>query len=94
MVKTEVDKDKSKFVIQAPFGWRKILEDFIEKNSEFIDIQEAVRCIVRSYIVNAENKRKKILSEYDEGYIQGYADAMKINPRNLLMKGFEMVTQK
>ena len=58
MVKTEVDKDKSKFVIQAPFGWIKILEDFVEKNGGFIDLQEAVRCIVRSYIVNAENNRK------------------------------------
>jgi len=83
-----------KLKIDAPDGWIKLLNEYIEKNGSYINVEEAIRSIVRSYIVKKTMTKRKILTDYYEGYIRGYADAKKLDPNALIWKGFLMVTEK
>jgi hypothetical protein len=85
--------NNNKLTIDAPDGWIKLLYDYIEKYDDFIDIDEAIRSIVRSYIVKRLWEKKQILTDYDEGYIQGYADAKELDSKDLVWKGFKTMVQ-
>jgi len=91
--KPKILKNK-KLNIDAPDGWIKLLNEYIEKNGSYINVDEAIRSIVRLYIVKRVMMKKKILTDYDEGYIQGYTYVKKLDSKDLIWKGFLMVTDK
>lgn len=84
---------KKKLKIDAPEGWINLLNEYLEKNKEFINIDEAIRTMVRSYIDKRLLMKKQILTDYDKGYIQGYADAKELDSKDLIWKGFSLVTK-